>query len=246
MLRRSKKSYSSARFGQPLAFLDMIFNMMMSFAFLFVLSFILINISKKHDAEVKKPKAEMLLTMTWPNRAVEDMDLWLMLPNRQRVWFRGMTANLISLERDDRGLLNDFSYDDKGGYEENPINKEVITFRGLPPGRYYVSVQFYSMMNDYRDLAKKIYGPLPKLPYPIEVELMKLNPSVREIFHRSVMIHTKGEEVPVFAFTITKDGKITDIQTEGLPNIVDETGGSTGQEPPPTPLPPSGYGQGPT
>ena len=74
------------RVRSDLAFLDMVFNMVLAFALLFVMSFLLI----RPPAETKKAvemKAEFVITLSWPDGALDDQDLWVLMPNGQQVGY---------------------------------------------------------------------------------------------------------------------------------------------------------------
>lgn len=225
-----RKTRNNTKYSQPIAWIDLIFNIMMSFAFLFVLSYILINVvSKKED--MKKPKAEMLINMTWPDYAVEDIDLWLKLPSGGTVSFRGKEANLIALEHDDRGLMSDWVQDSTtGNMVVNPANKEIITFRGLPPGRYQISVHYYSAMSGTGSANNKIVPPTP--PYPVKIEVIKLNPTVQQLFVKDITVEHVGEEVPVVSFTIGTEGsEVKDFSTDDVEKFIPVTIGNGENQP---------------
>jgi len=201
------------KYKQQIAWIDLVFNMMMAFAFLFVLSFVQIAVAKK-DAQKIDPKAEMMIQMTWPDNAVEDIDLWLRLPDGTIVSFKNKSGGLANLERDDRGTYGD-QVETPTGPVHNPINKEVIMIRGLVPGTYTVNVIFYSDMKNYPHIVMGHIIPdepnLPKPPYKVKVELSKLNPSYKEIAMNEVVISTPNEERTAFSFTITETGAVVDI-----------------------------------
>lgn len=223
-----KPTRNSTKYSQPFAWLDLVFNIMMSFAFLFVLSYVLIHVAGK-DAEVKKPKAEMLVVMTWPDYAVEDIDLWLKLPNGETVSFRQTQNKLIGLERDDRGIVGDYVVDEAGISRSTPTNKEIITFRGLPAGKYQVSVHYYSAMGGSEIQRQKGAPVEPTPPYQVKVEITKLNPSVAQVFVGEVTVTTVGEEQPVVAFTIDADGTVKGFTTQDLAHVVPIVGNGENQ-----------------
>ena len=71
-------------YGGRTAFIDLLFNVLIGFVFMFILAFLLINpISKKKDIE---EKAEYVITMTWPKHLDDDLDLWLETPDNKIVY----------------------------------------------------------------------------------------------------------------------------------------------------------------
>ena len=87
------------------AFTDLLFNALLGFVVMFVLAFLLINPIAKSGAI--DPKAEFLITLTWPDGRREDVDLYVEDPAGQLVWFRSREAGLMHLDRDDLGERND-------------------------------------------------------------------------------------------------------------------------------------------
>lgn len=214
------KQHDSPKFKQNIAWVDLVFNMMMAFAFLFILSFVQIAVTKQ-DAQKIDPKAEMMIQMTWPDNAIEDMDLWMRMPDGSLVGYNSKNSGLATLERDDRGSYGD-EVDSPIGRVYNPINKEVIMLRGLAPGTYTVNILYYSNMKNYPRVAlgqviAESSVPIP--PYPVKVQLIRLNPAYLEITTNEVMMTTQHEEHTAFSFTITEKGEVVDIDKFERPFI---------------------------
>ena len=56
-------------------FIDLLFNLLVGFTFMFILAFMLINpVAKKETVD---PKAEYLVVVTWDNDSVYDIDTWV-------------------------------------------------------------------------------------------------------------------------------------------------------------------------
>jgi len=214
------KQHDSPKFKQNIAWVDLVFNMMMAFAFLFILSFVQIAVTKQ-DAQKIDPKAEMMIQMMWPDNAIQDMDLWMRMPDGSLVGYNNKNSGLATLERDDRGSYGD-EVDSPIGRVYNPINKEVIMLRGLAPGTYTVNILYYSTMKNYPRVAlgqviAESTAPIP--PYPVKVQLIRLNPAYLEITTNEVMMTTQHEEHTAFSFTITEEGKVVDIDKFERPFI---------------------------
>jgi len=74
------------RYHTNLPFLDLLFNILIGFVFLFIVSFLLINpIAKRADIEVK---AEFLITVFWPDNLEDDVDIYVEDPIGNLVWFK--------------------------------------------------------------------------------------------------------------------------------------------------------------
>ena len=65
-----KRTYNS-----NLAFIDLLFNLILGFVFLFIISFILINDPVKKEGV--EQKAEFMIILSWDAQANKDIDLWI-------------------------------------------------------------------------------------------------------------------------------------------------------------------------
>ena len=63
----------SPRFKSTIGFIDLLFNILLGFAFLFIIAFLLIKPeAKKHDFE---RRAEFVVVLEWDHDASDDIDL---------------------------------------------------------------------------------------------------------------------------------------------------------------------------
>ena len=63
------------RYKSSFGFIDLLFNLLVGFTFMFILAFMLINpIAKKHDFD---PKAEYMVVMSWDPQSQIDIDMWV-------------------------------------------------------------------------------------------------------------------------------------------------------------------------
>ena len=183
------------------AFLDLLLNTALAFACLFVLAFVHMR-PPTQTAKAVEPKAEFVLEMTWPDGSLDDIDLWLMLPDGQKVGFNRKDIGLATLDRDDRGGYGDAYL---AGSERRLIrtNREVIAVRGIAPGRYIVNAHYYAKFTEdvigFADEWK-----LPSLP--VKVKLTQLNPRIVEVGANEVTLSTVGEQATVFAFDVDDKG----------------------------------------
>ena len=175
-------------------FQDMLFNALLTFTFLFLIAFMLIN----PVSEVGKidPKAEVMITMTWPDMHPDDVDLYVEDPNGGLVWYHTKEAGLMHLDRDDRGTYKDTVTID-GRKVVNPLNQETVTLRGIVPGEYTVNVHHY-LATTTDDL-------------PVEVKVEKLNPEVTLVFYTTLYLDRQGQELTAVRFTMDELGAISDV-----------------------------------
>lgn len=175
-------------------FTDLLFNALLGFTFLFLVALMVINPDSKSG--IIDPKAEYLITVSWPDFSPDDIDTWVEDPDGQVIWFRNPQAGLLHLDRDDRGMVNDTITVD-GKTIQNPLNQEVVTIRGVVKGEYVVNVHYYAT-----ETGK---------PVDVKVRLDKVNPKLEVIYYGTVTLEKKGDEKTAFRFKIGTDGKVFDV-----------------------------------
>lgn len=207
-----KPGRGSQYYGSSISFIDMLFNIIMLFVLLFFAAIMLINPdAKKKDIEAK---ADMIITMTWPDNSPHDMDLWVLPPDRSVIGYTHMGNSFMFLERDDLGWSNNFTMME-GHRVELPTRREVITFRGKENGRYVVNVHFFMS----KDVRTGKAGESPAQPVPVKVELVQINPKYKILASKELPMANAKEEKTAFSFTI-RDGEITDIDLETDQKII--------------------------
>ena len=181
------------------SFLDLLFNTLVGFVFLFIISFLLINPSiKKADI---KTKAEFVITVTWDDNSIDDVDTWLQDPVGNVLHFNQKDVGLAHLDRDDLGTLNDTIILDDGRQIVYNHNQELTTIRGFLTGEWVLNVHMYNKRNSN--------------PTLVEVRIDKLNPKVETIFYKKIVMKRKWEEITVTRFVMTNEGDI--ISWDDLP-----------------------------
>jgi hypothetical protein len=182
--------------GTFVPFTDMLFNVLLGFAFMVFIAFSLINPTAKTGAV--ELKAELLITMNWPDNDPNDMDIYVQDPVGNVVWYHSREAGLMHLDHDDRGSLREKMTVD-GRTIQNPLNQEIVTIRGVVPGEYVV--------NAHEFLANTTN----KIPVSIKVE--KLNPTANVVFYGTHEFDHKGQEETFVRFVLDRDGKVSDVRT---------------------------------
>ncbi len=186
--QKAKQRYASDPFT------DLLFNALLGFTFLFVVAIMFMNpVAKKGIID---PKAEYIITITWPDNIPDDIDTWVEDPKGNLIWFRNREAGLIHLDRDDRGIAND-TITINGEEIQNPLNQEVVTIRGVVPGEYVINVQYYASET--------------KNPVEVKVKLAKVNPALEIVYYGSHILEQAGDEKTAVRFVINSDGKVSDI-----------------------------------
>lgn len=184
----SRKSYSSA-----IGFLDLLFNCLIVFVFMFVMAFAQIEPEAK-KAELKT-KAEYIITMTWPQEDSNDVDIWIMDPVGNLISFKKKSAGLTHIDRDDLGHAGDKFVTSDGQIVEYDYNQEIVTIRGFIPGEWIINIHLYKQNQKVK-------------PSMVKIRMDKLNPSVVSVLNETVILRYHWEEVTVIRFVMSSTGQI--------------------------------------
>ena len=205
-----------SKYGSSVAFTDLLFNIVVGLAFLFLLAFILMNpIAKDKDIE---EKSDFIIILTWDDESGDDIDLWIRDPLGNLLSFKNREDALMHLDRDDLGLSNDKVELPDGDYTYVYRNKEVASLRGTHEGEYLVNVHVYN---------KKPWKDSSMRPSNIRVELIKLNP-YDEVTQAEFIATKRGQEFTAFHFTLNEDGEVIGIRDEREPLINASSVGTVG------------------
>ena len=198
---------NQSKYVSNVAFTDLLFNIVVGLAFLFLLAFILMNpIAKEKDVE---EKSDFIIVMTWDDESGDDIDLWVRDPLGNILSFRNRGVGFMHLDRDDLGLSNDKVMGADGKTKYVYRNKEVASLRGYHAGTYLVNAHVYN---------KKRWKDNKMRRSNIKIELIKLNP-FREVAQAEFVAIGRGQEFTAFRFTLTSDGEVTMVNNEREPMI---------------------------
>ena len=133
---------NNEKYKSTIGFTDLLFNILVGFAFLFIIAFLLIKPeAKKEDFE---RKAEFVVVMEWDHDQPDDIDLYVQDPTNSTAHFRLPITNFMYLDKDDLGFANDIVKNVDGTITKVNINREVVTIRGIIPGEYIINAHYYS------------------------------------------------------------------------------------------------------
>ena len=195
------------KYVSNVAFTDLLFNIVVGLAFLFLLAFILMNpVAKEKDIE---EKSDFIIVMTWDDESGDDIDLWVRDPLGNILSFRNRGVGVMHLDRDDLGLSNDKVMGADGKIEYVYRNKEVASLRGYHAGTYLVNAHVYN---------KKRWKDNKMRRSNIKIELIKLNP-FHEVAQAEFVAIGRGQEFTAFRFTLNIDGEVTKVDNEREPMI---------------------------
>ena len=184
----------SRQFRSTDPFIDLLFNALLGFTFLFLVSVMFINPdARKGRVDLK---AEYIISVTWPDQMADDIDIWVQDPIGETVSYLRKDAGWLHLDRDDRGEINDTIIVD-GQELVYPINQEVVTIRGIIPGEYTVNLYYYTAAQP---------GPVEAL-----VKVEKVNPSLQTVYVRRLLLQRQDDEQTVVRFSLDEHAQIRNI-----------------------------------
>ena len=191
-------------------FYDMLFNMLIAFVFCFIIALLAMNPKALKSGDIPA-KAEFIITLSWPDLNPNDLDLWVQGPSGESVWFRNREADLMHLDRDDRGNSNN-TIMVNGNKVINPLRQEVVTIRSIVPGEYVVNAHYYE--------TKEIDRNDPKTGQPVEATLsvIKVNPKAEVVYYGQATLESRGKEVTMARFSVTPTGGVDNVNT--IPKIL--------------------------
>lgn len=180
--------------GTFVPFTDILFNALLGFAFMVFIAFSLINPEAKTG--IVDIKAEMIITVSWPDNSPDDIDTYVEDPEGNIVWYHAKEAGLVHLDRDDRGNYQDTILVN-GERIQNPLNQESVTMRGIVPGEYVVNIYHYIATG-----AEDI---------PVTVKVEKINPNLQVVFYDTLTLNHRGDEKTAVRFTLDGEGNVSDV-----------------------------------
>ena len=176
------------------AFTDLLFNTLLGFAFMFAIAFMLI--SDPSEGGKVESKAEILISVRWPDKHPDDVDAIVESPEGDLVWYHNRDTGLMHLDRDDRGIFAD-KMNVNGALISNPINQETVTIRALQSGEYVVNILHYQANYDE--------------PLTVDVKVEKLNPEVELIYYGSHELDGVGDEETAVRFSVDSQKNISNV-----------------------------------
>ena len=182
--------------GTFVPFTDILFNALLGFAVMLFIAFALIRPEARTG--IVDTKAEVIITVTWPDNNEDDIDTYVQEPSGDVVWYHAMQKGLVTLDRDDRGsYLDEITVD--GETVRVPLNQETVTVRGVVPGEYVVNVYHY-----LNPSAAAV---------PVTVKVEKINPTLTVVYYDTVLLRKAGDERTAVRFTLDAQGRVSEVNT---------------------------------
>ena len=205
---------NNEKYKSTIGFTDLLFNILVGFAFLFIIAFLLIKPeAKKEDFE---RKAEFVVVMEWDHDQPDDIDLYVQDPTNSTAHFRLPITNFMYLDKDDLGFANDIVKNVDGTITKVNINREVVTIRGIIPGEYIINAHYYSARKWAGQTLTTNIGDGGVYETPtgkstgknltVKIELHKVDPYKIWWIGEKTFTH-RGQEETFVRFTIDQTGK---------------------------------------
>ncbi|CAN5423926.1 hypothetical protein BH11PSE4_BH11PSE4_09920 [soil metagenome] len=175
----------------------MLFKALQVIAFLFFIA--LLAIKTRDDEGKVDPKLEFLVTVSWPDKHPDDIDMFVQDPIGNMVWYRRRESGFMVLDRDDRGGLNDFIMVN-GQKVPSPIRQEIVSIRGIVAGEYTVNIYHFAALTGQ--------------PVPVTVKVEKLNPKVQVVYYDTIALDHGGLEKTAVRFAMDKAGAVVDVNRD--------------------------------
>ena len=183
------------KYSSNLAFVDLLFNLLVGFTSLFIIAFLMINPVSQTGQTT--PPVRMFVEIEWDSELTQDMDLFVRGPNGNVVYYANKDGGYVVLQRDDLGSTND-TYILNGERIVIKRNYEIANFSDLPAGEYVIGVFYFSRLGD---------------PIDVKTTVRSISPH-RLVYEGTAQALTPRTERTLLSFVIDKDGKVTDLNTE--------------------------------
>lgn len=181
------------KYSSNLAFVDLLFNLLVGFTSLFVIAFLLINPIAKQG--VVDPPIILMIEMEWSDDSKVDIDLHVKGPDGKTVFYGNKSNGYITLKRDDLGASND-TFVINGKRTVVRRNYEITTMTVLPDGDYIVNAHFFSRLPGPEDIRARMTQVVP----------------FRTVYEGQITLDSR-EERTLLVFKV-KNGKILDTRTD--------------------------------
>ena len=112
-------------------------------------------------------------------------------PNGEIVSYLKKDAGWLHLDRDDQGIINDKVLINNKEVIY-PLNREVVTLRGIIPGEYIVNLYLYENKSN--------------LPVDVKIKIERVNPTLKLVFFDDRILPAKDTEITVARFFLDELG----------------------------------------
>lgn len=201
---------NNKRYLTTFGFIDLLFNMLVGFVFMFFIAYILIN-PIADDGKVDPPDVA-LLVINWPDDSKYDIDVWVRDPSGRILSFTNKTIPGMHLEKDDLGQQGDTF----AGELLSIKNQEVVHITHMHEGTYYVTLHLYATHG--REERQNV-----------TVELMTIK-NFKKVGIKEVIMSKKGQEESIVSFKANSKQQLVKVDWDWVGTIVDWKGVESTQQ----------------
>jgi hypothetical protein len=181
-------------------FIDLLLCALAAVLVVYIISTALINVTKVVKTEGIRKNAEYIIEINWPQNLDCDVDLWLSDPGDITASYQRKDIGLMHLERDDLGHAND-TVVEGGNTFKSKFNGEIMTIRGIIPGKWSSSIHLYACRVD-----GKSPEPGTKMKLDVQFKITKINPNLVIVYESVEHFDYIFEEIPVVNWTMNNLG----------------------------------------
>ena len=169
-----------------------------------MLSVTIVAAHPKSEQGGVKEKAEYLASIEWDVSVDADADIHMIGPSRKPLFYGARDVGCATLDRDNRGFLDFIITLADGTQTKVESDKETIAIRCIEPGRHNLAANLYAYRKDLVNQAKA-----SDLGLKVHVEIVKLNPIVKVVFARDILLDRIGQTINFASFDLDRKGAIT-------------------------------------
>ncbi|QIG68086.1 hypothetical protein EVB55_151 [Rhizobium phage RHph_Y68] len=144
-------------------------------------------------------KSEFLIEMTWEDGSTNDVDILVQDPRGAIVFYQTDEIGMMTLDRDDRGSDNNTVHLENGTSVTNNVRREVVSIRGIIPGKYIVNGRMFANNSGQ--------------PSNVKIIVRKLNPYV-EVSEKTYQLFSRTDEKTYVSFELDSKGNV--ISTDSI------------------------------
>ena len=170
-------------------------------ATLLVLVLAITQITHKANEGIKV-HAEYIVTASWDRMSNSDVDLYGTIPpdEEHAAWYRNKEVGNLLLDHDSIGWTTDRIIDLATGITTYRDHVEIITMRGIIPGKYSFAIHLYNL---WKGSAK---DDTKTANIKVHLTITKLNPKAETIYSGDTILNFIGDEVNFFSMRVLADG----------------------------------------
>ena len=185
------------RAGILLSYVDML---------LVIVAILIVSVAPRAASDGVHVEAQYLVSIEWDKMLDDDVDLWAIGPPdpSKPCFYKTPEAGALSLDRDSRGYMDDKMI--VNGETVYLPHKEIITLRGVVPGRYTYGIHLYKARGPDHGGKRDPRA----LGIPVHVEVVKLNPKVVTVYRANFVLNYEGDAVNVWSMDVLPDGNFVE------------------------------------